>query len=779
MAEEEGKALPWPKGAEKVQKISEFEFLMCGNDDKPILKIEKEKLNEFIVVNGEGVKAIAGGATSATPTILRPGPNGQNRKMEDVQGWFVNGTSAEPPVATGSAWEAPTGKKNTNWWDGTAKVWSLGSSVPLPKGANGKTIEKFSSTKTGGYSAGDQIFFTNDDIWQAASNTNEGESPATHPAKWGNNPVFKTTVKNAIQEGDLFAVNSKAVRDLFFGSTDNWSNKSVASSKPNEGYHAVNKVWYTASNSTFRFIRFDEDFYITCNQDGSAWKTNLIFFDEELNYANNYIADFLTLSGNTNRKLVSFAEHGSKGYYVGFNSLDTFITKIETKTTSPNARIKEDLLPVADNSGTQSQLLTKYDIVDSWSPNTDLTRYFNNAGGSTTFETVGGNLVMNANLPSGAVCRLGAAISAAYLGTDVRYVTIVLKGKITATNVSKFNLRNEAGNPFYTILDNLTDGVEASFNVIIKHFFDSRNSASTKNMFTEFVRRDASIAASATVTFELYKFLEFNDFAGDNDYRNKARIVNLTKFNRKYEGKKMVTLGHSIVYQNEWQKILASIIGANYNYLETSDRIKPLAIGGATIRAVHTNATVWDYSVDGVTANGKKHSTIWYRARYVKELNPDIIGIMSGTNDSSTPATVGTSSDAPYLDADEKLATDPTAPSFCASLNGIFQQLLTDNPKALIFYCSLARNWFYNPANGAGEITGNRYAQFLAEKACCERYGVVFVDLLNDSGISHFNAKSFYKADSDEAQWQAGTALRVHPNSAGGEMIARTIAKRV
>jgi|GEM_PF-2371452 len=131
--EEEGKALPWPKGAAKVEKISEFEFLMCGNDDEPILKIEKEKLNEFIVINGEAVKAVAGGASSSAPTILRPGPTGQNRKMEKVKGWFVNGTSAEPPVATGTPWEAPADFDNTNWWDGTAKLWSLGSSIPMPK----------------------------------------------------------------------------------------------------------------------------------------------------------------------------------------------------------------------------------------------------------------------------------------------------------------------------------------------------------------------------------------------------------------------------------------------------------------------------------------------------------------------------------------------------------------------------------------------------------------------------------------------------------------------
>lgn len=78
------------------------------------------------------VKTIKGGATSATATILPPGPAGANRKMEDVTGWFVNGTPANPPAATGTPWEAETGFKNINWWDGTTGTWSLGSSVALP-----------------------------------------------------------------------------------------------------------------------------------------------------------------------------------------------------------------------------------------------------------------------------------------------------------------------------------------------------------------------------------------------------------------------------------------------------------------------------------------------------------------------------------------------------------------------------------------------------------------------------------------------------------------------
>lgn len=137
MAEEEGKAIEWPGGADEA---TDFDFLMVGKDGKPIMKIPKEKLNEVIVINGEGVKAVAGGASSATPTILKPGPAGANRKMEDVEGWFVNGTADNPPVAVGEPWEAPAGKKNTNWWDGT--TWSLGSSVPLPQPDTSKLVQK-------------------------------------------------------------------------------------------------------------------------------------------------------------------------------------------------------------------------------------------------------------------------------------------------------------------------------------------------------------------------------------------------------------------------------------------------------------------------------------------------------------------------------------------------------------------------------------------------------------------------------------------------------------
>jgi len=76
------------------------------------------------------IKPVNGGSSSSSPTILRPGPLNRTAEMGGVQGWFINGTAAEPPVATGTPWLAPETNDNSNWWTGT--TWGLGSSVPLP-----------------------------------------------------------------------------------------------------------------------------------------------------------------------------------------------------------------------------------------------------------------------------------------------------------------------------------------------------------------------------------------------------------------------------------------------------------------------------------------------------------------------------------------------------------------------------------------------------------------------------------------------------------------------
>lgn len=93
------------------------------------------------------LKPIAGGATEATAVLLpvpNPLPVNSNRKRTKAIGWYKN--------ATGPAWEAPKDSDNVNWWSYETGLWSLGSSVPLPKAKDGQgLLPLWDSSKVGGY----------------------------------------------------------------------------------------------------------------------------------------------------------------------------------------------------------------------------------------------------------------------------------------------------------------------------------------------------------------------------------------------------------------------------------------------------------------------------------------------------------------------------------------------------------------------------------------------------------------------------------------------------
>ncbi|WP_159333246.1 hypothetical protein [Sphingobacterium multivorum] len=166
------------------------------------------------------MKTIKGGATSATPTILAPGPSGQNRKMEDVQGWFVNGTAANPPVATGTPWEAPAGNKNTNWWDGIAGSWSLGSSVPLPSDTKIKTW--IPSEK---YIVGTQVSY-NDTIWQAINPVNENDLSPQFNANW--KPIINGSTYQLHGDNANYLDFARLVKNIFVDTNGNDGNYRIS-----------------------------------------------------------------------------------------------------------------------------------------------------------------------------------------------------------------------------------------------------------------------------------------------------------------------------------------------------------------------------------------------------------------------------------------------------------------------------------------------------------------------------------------------------------------------
>lgn len=177
MAISEEKKVKFPEETSDVA-FNDVNYVMAVKQDGKFGRISKNALKNGLEIEGIEIKPVAPGALPA-------GPSGQVRKMivTAVGTWTYGG------VEVGSNAE---GYQTTFWWDGTA--WSNNGSVRVKgeTGANGKTIETFNPTKTGGYQAGDSIYYPptgKQKIYPVLANTAMGESPDTHPDKFGE-PIF-------------------------------------------------------------------------------------------------------------------------------------------------------------------------------------------------------------------------------------------------------------------------------------------------------------------------------------------------------------------------------------------------------------------------------------------------------------------------------------------------------------------------------------------------------------------------------------------------------------
>ncbi|HAK30952.1 MAG TPA: hypothetical protein DCO90_17305, partial [Sphingobacterium sp.] len=106
--------------------------------------------------------------------------------------------AANPPVATGTPWEAPAGNKNTNWWNGT--TWSLASSVALPKGQG--LLALFDAAKAGGYAKDAQVRDANGVIYVSLKDGNI--SALSVKEDWG--IVFNGAINIINNEEFLYAI---------------------------------------------------------------------------------------------------------------------------------------------------------------------------------------------------------------------------------------------------------------------------------------------------------------------------------------------------------------------------------------------------------------------------------------------------------------------------------------------------------------------------------------------------------------------------------------------
>lgn len=264
---------------------------------------------------------------------------------------------------------------------------------------------------------------------------------------------------------------------------------------------------------------------------------------------------------------------------------------------------------------------------------------------------------------------------------------------------------------------------------------------------------------------EGYTALEYDDYASPEEVKianqvgdaqvstiYKEDVIAVLNTMQPYRGQKMVTLGDSITQMTEWQQTLANYLGVTWSSQETIAGVggnPRMGIGGSRIVPLIQS---------GQTGKNATES-IYYRADYVHEYHPDLILLMGGQNDGfSAPYNI---LDAPYTGPE--VTTSP--PSFAASYKGTIEKLINNNPRAKIVCLS---NMYTNTVALNSATRAQYEDKFTAMRDMAGLYGLQFIDLLHNTGISYLT-HSVMNRPSDP----------VHPGNLGGLMMARYIASQL
>lgn len=215
-----------------------------------------------------------------------------------------------------------------------------------------------------------------------------------------------------------------------------------------------------------------------------------------------------------------------------------------------------------------------------------------------------------------------------------------------------------------------------------------------------------------------------------------------------YYGMKLVTLGHSIVEMCEWQPLVAHQTGMVWSIVETqvgTGGNPRMGIGGSRIIPL----------IQAGVAGKNPGESIYYRADYVDTYSPDVIIVQGLQNDGF--ASSYDLNDAPYTGPE----VTSGAPTMVASLKGVFEKLISQNPRAKIFFMS---DMFTNTVALNATQLQQYEDKFNMSKAVCGMYSVEFIDLLHNVGINYLNVSTTNRPGDP-----------VHPANLGGLKMARKI----
>lgn len=213
--------------------------------------------------------------------------------------------------------------------------------------------------------------------------------------------------------------------------------------------------------------------------------------------------------------------------------------------------------------------------------------------------------------------------------------------------------------------------------------------------------------------------------AGDPVYE-----INWLSFNgilrNNIRGRKWVSLGDSITFQNKWQPILVDLFGL-----------------------IHTNC-----GIGSTTLAGQRTNAFWQDVRLnaVKTADPDIVTILGGANDIVYNVPIGTDDDFNNMNVD----------TFLGAYAYIINNLLTWKP--LLRIVLLGTTWAHEDGRDlSGVTTGLTYTDYSnATKKVAQYYGLKFADLHGETGFNKYTQSAWFPDG-------------IHPNDAGGAQIASIV----
>lgn len=190
--------------------------------------------------------------------------------------------------------------------------------------------------------------------------------------------------------------------------------------------------------------------------------------------------------------------------------------------------------------------------------------------------------------------------------------------------------------------------------------------------------------------------------------------------------KLFTSYGDSIVAQNMWQPYLVDY----YGFIHTN-----LGIGSTTMAYKSDIEAATPCMVNADRIQG------------IKDSDPDIIGIMAGTNDAHYKINIGTEEElSKALESKDKT-------TFIGAYSYLIETLLTWKPKLKIFVMTPMHS-VYEIQNG---FDYKPYAE--AVRTVAEYYAIPVADTAKHSGISKFDYRTYTKDG-------------LHPNDAGGKNLA-------